>query len=511
MCTTTFRRGVWGVGYALLAVFASHSASGQVLHESAKLLASDGAAGDSFGYSVSVSGDTAVVGAPFDGCAAGIACGSAYLFRFNGTSWVEEQKLTASDAAAGDQFGFSVSASGDTIMVGAHWDDCPGGVNCGSAYMFRYDPTQLMCGEWWCEEQKLTASDGADHDEFGHFSVSVSGDTAVAGAWQNDCPAGNDCGSAYVFRFNGTSWVEEQKLTASDAAAGDRFGRAAAVSGDTALVSAFLDECASGGDCGSAYVFRYDPTQQMCGGWWCEEQKLTASDGAMNDRFGESVSLSGDTALVGADLDDCAAGIDCGSAYVFRFDGGSWVEEQKLTASDAGANNQFGWTVSVRGDMAVVGSPDDNCAAGASCGSVYVYRFNGTNWVEEQKLTPTDAGVGDDFGFSVSVSGDSVVVGAYLDDDAGSDSGSAYVFNVIGTCCISNGSCEAAGNCRENITPSACQALGGRFFGPNLSCAEVCANGACIPTVSTWGIVVLLLLLTTAGTIVLARGRVPAG
>ena len=112
-------------------------------------------------------------------------------------------------------------------------------------------------------------------------------------------------------------------------------------------------------------------------------------------------------------------------------------------------------------------------------------------------------------GALLSVGGGTGVVGAYLDDDAGNDSGSAYVFNVTGTCCISNGSCEAAGNCRENITPAACQALGGRFFGPNLSCAQVCANGACIPTVSTWGIVVLLLLVTTAGTILLARGRIP--
>jgi hypothetical protein len=140
-----------------------------------------------------------------------------------------------------------------------------------------------------------------------------------------------------------------------------------------------------------------------------------------------------------------------------------------------------------------------------------VFRWNGSTWVQEQKLLASDRATNDQFGWSVSVSGGVAVVGANYDADNGDLSGSAYVFNlVLGTCCISNGSCEAAGNCRENITPSACQALGGRFFGPDLLCADVCANGACIPTVSAWGIVVLLLLIATAGTIVLARGRVRA-
>ena len=201
------------------------------------------------------------------------------------------------------------------------------------------------------EQQKLTASDAAGGDEFG-VSVSVSGDTAVVGARTDDCTAdiGNNCGAAYVFRFNGTSWVEQQKLTASDAGEGYQFGVSVSVSGDTAMVGAEFDDCTAGIRCGSAYVFRFNGTS------WVEEQKLTASDAEADDRFGSPVAVSGDTALMGARRGFVAAGSTSGSAYVFRFNGSSWVEEQKLTASDAGQGDHFGDSVTVSGDTAVVGA-----------------------------------------------------------------------------------------------------------------------------------------------------------
>ena len=281
----------------------------------------------------------------------------------------EEDKLTASDAAARDWFGLSVALSGDTALVGAWLDDCTAGDDCGSAYVFRFN------GFFWVEEQKLTALDAAAGDWFG-VSVSVSGDTALVGAFSDDCTSGNDCGSAYIFRFNGTSWVQEHKLTASDAAGGDDFGISVSLSGDTAVVGARLDDCAAGNDCGAAYVFRFNGTD------WDQEQKLTASDAAMFDEFGWSVSVSGGTVLVGAQADDCAAGAGCGSAYVFRFNGTSWDQEQKLTAADAGAGDAFGHSVSLSGETAVVGALGE-CAAGRDCGSAYVFRFNGNSWVEE--------------------------------------------------------------------------------------------------------------------------------
>ena len=267
--------------------------------EDAKLLASDGAAWDEFGCSVSVSGDTAVVGAIYDDDN-GYNSGSAYVFVRSGSTWSEQAKLTASDGAADDYFGRSVSVSGDTAVVGALGDDDNGSAS-GSAYVY------VRSGTSWTEQAKLTASDGAADDRFG-LSVSVSGDTAVVGAfWDDD--NGSDSGSAYVFVRSSGVWTQRQKLTASDAAAGDSFGCSVSVSADTAVVGAFYDDD-NGGDSGSAYVF------VRSGSTWTERAKLTGSDGAADDRFGGSVSVSGDTAVVGAYGDD-DNGTTSGSAYVF--------------------------------------------------------------------------------------------------------------------------------------------------------------------------------------------------
>jgi hypothetical protein len=395
-----------------MALFSSSSASAQtpILLESQKLLASDATAWDNFGYSVAVSGDTAVVGAYTDSDNASDS-GSAYVFRYDGSDWVEEAKLTASDGAAGDHFGFSVAVSGGTAVVGAGRDD-DSGSSSGSAYVFRYD------GSDWAEEAKLTASDAAAFDGFGE-QVAVSDDTAVVGADGND-DSGTRSGSAYVFRYDGSDWVEEAKLTASDAAIYDGFGERVAVSGDTAVVGASGDDD-NGLSSGSAYVFRYNGTT------WVEEAKLTASDGATNHSFGISAAVSGDTAVVGAYGDAFT-----GPAYVFRYDGSDWVEEAKLTASDGAAGDLFGSSVAVSGDTAVVGAHHDD-----HFGSAYVFRYDGSDWVEEAKLTASDAAPSPSFGarlgISVAVSGDTAVVGANGDDDNGPHSGASYVYALVTT------------------------------------------------------------------------------
>jgi len=395
-----------------MALFSSSSASAQtpILLESQKLLASDATAWDDFGYSVAVSGDTAVVGAHTDSDNAS-SSGSAYVFRYDGSDWVEEAKLTASDGAAGDLFGFSVAVSGGTAVVGAGRDD-DSGSSSGSAYVFRYN------GSDWVEEAKLTASDGAAFDWFGE-QVAVSGDTAVVGAAGND-DSGGRSGSAYVFRYDGSDWVEEAKLTASDAAISDGFGERVAVSGDTAVIGASGDDD-NGLSSGSAYIFRYDGTT------WVEEAKLTASDGATNHSFGISVAVSGDTAVVGASGDAFT-----GPAYVFRYDGSDWIEEAKLTASDGAAWDYFAFSVAVSGDTAVVGARHDD-----QFGSAYVFRYNGSDWVEEAKLTASDAAPSPSFGarlgISVAVSGDTAVVGANGDDDNGPNSGASYVYALVTT------------------------------------------------------------------------------
>ena len=369
-----------------------------------KLLASDGAVGDNFGDSVSINGDVALIGANGDDDY-GNDSGSAYVFRWNGSNWVEEQKLLASDGAAGDRFGQGISISGDVALVAA-----PGSVG---AYVFRWN------GSNWVEEQKLLASD----DGFGD-SVSISGDVALLGAsGEND--KGYNSGAAFIFRWNGSNWVEEQKLLASDGAANDNFGDSVSISGDVALVGASEEE-KGGPQLGKAYVFRWN------GSNWVEEQTLRASDGADRDHFGDQVSISGDVALVGAAEEEKPVP-GPGKAYVFRWNGSNWVEEQKLLASDGGSADAFGVGASVSGDVALVGAPGED---GEDKGSVYVFRWNGSSWVEEQMLRASDGAEGNGFGGdeAVSISGEVALVGADNDDEKGNGSGSAYVYALSGKC-----------------------------------------------------------------------------
>ncbi|HOW70265.1 MAG TPA: SUMF1/EgtB/PvdO family nonheme iron enzyme [Phycisphaerae bacterium] len=248
-----------------------------------KLVSPDPPSGDGFAFAVAISGEVAFVGAYLDGEGESRS-GAAYVFRRLGGVWLYEQKLKAPDAAPGREFGISVSIQGDTALVGSHLDD-HAGPNSGSAYVFRY-----AAGSW-ALEQKLTASDAASGDEFG-YSLSLSENLAVIGAFMDD-DNGVDAGSAYVFRRTGDTWVQEDKLLSSDASAGDAFGRCVSVSGDTAVVGAAQDDDKGDGS-GSAYLFRRGA------GKWIETQKLVASDGAASDAFSSSVSIIGGHVLIGA-------------------------------------------------------------------------------------------------------------------------------------------------------------------------------------------------------------------
>jgi len=386
-----------------------------------RCISSDGATSDLFGANVSLSGDVALVGAwREDAC--GHDSGSAYVYRREGSDWVEETKLTASDGAADDHFG-TVSLFGDTALVGSKRDD-DNGTDSGSAYVFRYN------GSGWVEEAKLTASDGAANDYFG--GGSLFGDTALVGA-SGDDDHGTDSGSAYVFRFDGSGWVEEAKLTASDGTAGDSFGSRVSLSGDTALIGAMNDDD-HGTDSGSAYVFRFD------GSDWVEEAKLTASDGASGDGFGNQISLSSDVALVAATWDD-DHGTDSGSAYVFRYDGSDWIEEAKLTAAGGEAWDWFGMSTCISDDTALVGVRYDDDTA-IEAGSVRIFKYDGSGWNEEAQLLASDGQFMDHFGHSVSLSGDIVLVGARDDDDNGSYSGSVYFFGLSDEVCLNSVTAE---------------------------------------------------------------------
>ncbi|MEW6743217.1 MAG: FG-GAP repeat protein [Planctomycetota bacterium] len=335
-----------------------------------KLLASDAQPGDAFGVAAALDDAVAVVGAanPY----LGIGAGAVYVYRFNGSQWIEEQKLTASDAETGDWFGYSVAIDGDIILVGA-WgadDVCPTDPLCdsGAAYVYRFSGSQ------WIEEQKLTASDAERGDVYG-LDVSLSGGVALISAhWDDDaCPSNPLCdsGSAYVYRYDGNQWVQEAKLTAGDASASDGFSRATALDGavlhgEVALIGAPFDSDA-GGESGTAYVFRYD------GQTWIEEQKLAASDAAAGDRFGLALALGGGTALISAYLDDNGEA-NAGSAYVFHDTDGIWSQKQKLVASDGAFEDRFGLSVSLSApdNIAVIGTPWDDTAE-LDEGSAYVF------------------------------------------------------------------------------------------------------------------------------------------
>ncbi|MFC1600778.1 FG-GAP-like repeat-containing protein [Candidatus Sumerlaeota bacterium] len=384
----------------------------QPVTQQAKLTASDGAAGDRFGMSVSISGDVAVVGSYLDDDS-GDSSGSAYVFEKSGSSWSQTIKLTADDAAADDQFGVFVAISGLTAVVGSIGDD--GGVaDSGSAYVFE------KSGGSWSQTAKLTAADAAAGDQLG-WGASISGETAVLGAVFDD-DDGVDSGSAYVFEKSGGSWSQTAKLTASDGAAGDEFGISTSVNGDTAVIGAYLDDD-GGADAGSAYVF------EKSVGSWSQAAKLTASDAGAGDNFGNTVSVGVNTAIVGSYLDDHAGGADAGAAYVFEKSGGSWSQTAKLTASDAAASQWFGYSVSIYADVLLVSAPRDN-DGGTNSGSVYLFRKVGGAWTESAKLSAADAAIDDYFGIAVSVTAGTAIVSAHLDDDKGDASGSAYVFDL---------------------------------------------------------------------------------
>lgn len=382
-------------------------------YEEDKLLASDGAADDRFGNSVAISGDTIVVGAEYDDDY-GPGSGSAYVFSYDGTEWSQQDKLLASDGDIHDRFGYSVDISGDIIVVGAPADDNENGAQAGAAYVF------MRTGSNWHQQQKLRASDGEAGDFFG-TSVSINGGFIVVGAKYDD-DNGNNSGSAYVFVRDINNWMEVQKLLASDGGEDDLFGISVTNTIDTIVVGAEGDDD-NGSNAGAAYVFARNGTD------WTEEDKLLAGDGAVGDLFGRSAAISGDTVVVGAENDN-DNGVNSGSAYVFSYDGTEWSQQDKLLASDGAEADWFGCSVAISGGTIVIGSvgDDDN---GELSGSAYAFSYNGTDWAEQQKLLASDGAAFDVFGSSIAISGDIIVVGAEADDDNGEDSGSAYVFTSL--------------------------------------------------------------------------------
>jgi len=399
----------------------------------------------------------------------------------------QQAYLKASNAEASDFFGYSVAVSGDTVVVGAPWEDSNAtGVNgnmfsysageSGAAYIF------TRSGTTWTQQAYLKASNTGAGDKFGQ-AVAVSGDTVVIGAPYEYSNAtgvnGNEAdnsaqwsGAAYVFSRSGTVWTHQAYLKASNTDAFDSFGSTVAVSGDTVIVGAHneasnatgvngsqVNNSASGS--GAGYIFTRN------GSTWTQQAYLKASNTGADDRFGYSVAVSDNTVVVGAfDEDSDVVGVNgsgadnsaanSGAAYVFTRSGTTWSQQAFLKASNTGGSDQFGFSVAVSGDTVVVGANQEGSSATGvdgnqfnntafGSGAAYVFTRNGTIWTQQAYLKASNSGANDLFGGSVAVSGEIMVVGAYNEssnatgingnqaDNSASNSGSAYVFTRSGT------------------------------------------------------------------------------
>ncbi len=405
------------------------------------------------------------------------------------TATEELPKLRASDSQPKISFGHSVSLDGDTVLISAPWrqDQFGNAPGPGAAYVFERNIAAVNCPvtgqpDAWCEQAILTASDlpnvAGPAPQFGG-RVALDGNTAVVTATEFHS---NGNGSAYVFERNiaaancpitGTpdSWCEQAKLTASDAALADQFGASVSLQGDAMLIGARSgdrDIAPAAADSGAAYVFTRNIAALNCPATgtpdaWCEQAKLTAADAATSDNFGLAVSLDGNTALIGARLDD-DNGNNSGSAYVFTRSGNVWTERTKLFGDTTGDDDWFGISVAVDGETAFVGAMRDRHGTGQTSGATYVFTGSGASWTRQAKLIVNEPTNGELFGASVALQGDRAIIGATLVHSVATRSGAAYVFtpNIGAFNCPSTGLpdpwCQ-----RAKLSPSAGGLADSRF------------------------------------------------
>ena len=450
-------RGSGEIAWAAVAAALACGGFAFALCEEDKLLATDGVLGDWYGAQVAMTAvgerELAIIGAPLNQ-EAGPDAGAAYICEFDTVEWIETAKLLPPIGYTEQYFGAAVAIDGDVAVVGSgelldEWTM--------SADVFRYD------GEMWVAEAHLPATSKYVPSVFAATWVGVSGDVAVVGVWADDTTA-QDAGAVYVYRCGDGAWAQEAKLLASDGAAGDYFGISVSIQCDLVIVGAYRDDD-NGVDSGSAYVFRYDGLE------WVEETKLLASDGAGGDRYGISVAVNGDAAVVGAfrhDLD----GADAGASYVYRRQvdrngNGLWYEEAALVALDGEAGDEFGSSVGMGIDELLVGASRDD-DSGFDAGSAYFFECIDGVWIEQGKVLAPDGSAGDRFGYAVSVLNSIAMIGSRFDDDNGEDSGSAHAFDLRGADCNENGVCDwvdllegTSEDCNENGIPDECDIADG--------------------------------------------------
>lgn len=440
-----------------------HITHSQTYNEINKIVASDRAESNRFGHAVAIDGSYAVVGA-YGADANGPNRGAVYIYEYNGANWVQTQILVNSDQENYDRFGWSVAIDGNFIIVGAPGedDDLAGNNNIsktGSAYIYENQ------GGTWIEVQKIIANDRSIDDEFG-WSVDIDESTIIIGAHQDfDDVNGNNpihhAGSVYIFDYNaGTGvWSQSQKIVASGRAPdinypngyngedlSDQFGHTVGVSGDYIIVGALnhdwdITNTNSSWQCGAAYIF------ERSGGVWTEVQKIRNSDNVAWDRFGSDVAIDSNYIAIGVWAEDESTTDtdymkNSGSVYLFvRNGGGTWNENQKITAGSRNSGDHFGWDVKLDGDFLISGvEHDDHDENEANplheAGSAYVFERDGAgNFSQIQKIRGSDRDSLDVFGYAVDISGNTLIVGAFQHDfnvahqDSIDEAGAAYIFS----------------------------------------------------------------------------------
>jgi hypothetical protein len=374
-----------------------------------KLIPSDGLSSDGFGYSVASDGNYMIIGAVYSD-SLGLNSGSAYIYENIGGVWTEKSRILPSDGTTLQHFGISVSISGDFALVGAYLD-AQNGLQAGAAYIFQRDSS----GEW-IELTKLLPADGSAYDQFG-YAVSIWGDYAIVGALFDHVNS-VETGSAYIFKWDGTTWTEQAKLLAENGVGTPQFGNSVSIYGDYAIVGAYDDE-ELGSHVGAAYIFHFDGID------WVQQVKLNASDASLNHYFGHSVSICGDYAVVGSSAALTTTG---GAAFIFHRDGTDWNEEAMVEGSSNFTHSSFGLSVSIDGDYIIVGAPDED-TNGNHAGCAYIFKRDGTAWVEQTMVIASDGTEGDKMGWSVFIEGDQALAGAPIQESGGVYCGAAYVYS----------------------------------------------------------------------------------
>jgi hypothetical protein len=396
----------WGRRLSLAAFVTAVVVPAGAATTSTKLQPDDPVSGAFFGISTAIDGQTAAVGSMSNGP------GAVYVYTRSGGAWPQQQKLVPD--ATGGVMGNSVGISGDTIVAGAPWESTKA-PNAGAAYVF------VRSGTTWTQQAKVFPSDPQQGGYFG-MTAAIDGDTFVVGEPYASASAPNDqAGIAYVFVRTGTAWTEQARLVMNDPAFEDGFGSAVAVSGDTVIVGAQAKDDLGPGS-GAAYVFTRSGTT------WTFQQKLLASDGAAGDIFGMRLALKGDTAAISAWVHYGVAPAS-GQVYVFKRSGGTWSEHQKLQPRDAADHLRFGTAVAMTADRIAIGA-NGYASPGANAGAMYVYERQGDTWVEGLNWGAEDAAANDTLGSSIAISGGDILVGALRADTAGTDSGTAWLVEL---------------------------------------------------------------------------------